>query len=218
MLISPPYILRSLFPDIIWAGDPNSHQVSLTFDDGPHPKFTPQFLDILKEFKVKASFFLIGNNAEKFPRLVERIKAEGHPIGNHSMSHRRLLFKSEDYIFQEILGAEKVIQEITGQRTKHFRPPYGVFDFRLMKILKRLNYRMMMWSLLPYDYRDSIRPEEITQRVIQNAEEGALILLHDGHPNSWKPLRSLPDILDSLMAKNFGFSTLNGINELKILK
>ncbi len=114
--------------DIIRNGPREFKYITITFDDGPHPEYTPEILDILKEKEVEASFFLVGKNAEKYPGITKRILREGHSIGNHTYSHRSLIPLSQSNTDYEIFEAEKVLKEIIGEKPTLFRPPRSVYS------------------------------------------------------------------------------------------
>ena len=152
---------------------------ALTFDDGPGEQ-TPQILDALKQAGVRATFFLCGSNVERYPDHARRIAQAGHEIGNHTYSHRRLLFKTPGKIAWEIDRAQKVIEHHTGRRPAFFRPPYGLRWFGLFPILGQQQLKTVMWSVNALDWR---RPaEQIVERVVALARPGVIILLHDGMP------------------------------------
>src|SRR5207302_709909 len=113
------------FPTLYHQGAGGPHQVALTFDDGPDPKWTPQVLDILKAYNVKAAFFLVGANAEEYPALVRRIVAEGHEIGNHTYYHPNLALCWPEHVRVELNATELLLETITGRSTTLFRPPYA---------------------------------------------------------------------------------------------
>ena len=194
-------LLEFLFPEVIWRGDPHSPEIYLTFDDGPHPLYTPEVLEILKDLRVKATFFLIGERALKNPDVVERISSEGHLIGNHSFSHGRFYLQRKGCLREEIMRTQEVIQGITGKRTDLLRPPYGRFGLCLRKVVKELCYRIVMWSLDPRDYKNSVSAEKIITRV----RNGSILLLHDPCPGT---VKALPSIIQTLRCLGFEFGRL----------
>lgn len=156
---------------------PDPAEVLLTFDDGPSP-YTAQVLDILRRERVKATFFLCGANAERYPELVRRIRDEGHAIGNHTWSHEYLYLANRATIAAEIDRTQDVLERITGSRPVWFRPPYGVRWFPLPGILQERGMRMMLWSDRGHD--GALDAEGVTKTTLAQLEPGAIVLLHDG--------------------------------------
>lgn len=200
-----------LFPDIIWEGNTSSPEIFITFDDSPNPIWTHEILKILEEFRITASFFVIGSRAAEYPKLVEKIKSHGHLIGNHSYNHQRFFLRSKSYLRREILTTQEIIEKITAERTKYFRPPYGRFDFLLPRISRELGYRVVMWGVTPGDYRGSLPVEEIVKRIVNNARPGTIIVLHDYYSST---VRALPQILETL-TKEYDFHSVDKIESDK---
>ncbi|NQT25417.1 polysaccharide deacetylase family protein [candidate division KSB1 bacterium] len=207
MLIINPSFTRHLAPWTIWKGDSKNRTVYLTFDDGPHPQYTPEVLKILKDYDATAAFFLTGENIVRHPGLVERIHSEGHVIGNHGFSHMNLAFKKRQVVFGEIERTDQAIRQITGSPSRFFRPPYGRFDFRFRKYMKQFDYRLVNWSLLTEDFREH-PPEFLLKRVMAHVHPGAIILMHDGLPTTPILIQILPEILNSLKKKHYRFVSL----------
>ena len=161
------------------CGPPDSGKIALTFDDGPG-EATPLILDILKKAGIRATFFLCGQNVERFPIYARRIAEEGHEIGNHTYSHPRFLWKTPGKIAWEIERAQNVIAHHSGCQPKLFRPPYGIRWFGLFPILNRNQMRVIMWSVNSKDWRSPT--SRIVSRVRRGITPGAIILLHDGVP------------------------------------
>ena len=160
-------------------GPRNSGRIALTFDDGPG-EATPAILDMLKQAEIRATFFLCGQNVERYPALARRIAEEGHEIGNHSYSHPRLLGRTPGRIAYEVEQAQRVIVHHTGRVPTLFRPPYGLRWFGLFRILDRNGLTSVMWSVNSLDWKLPV--DRIFARVIQGAGPGAIILFHDGVP------------------------------------
>lgn len=175
-------------------------EIALTFDDGPSPAWTPWLLDGLKERGVKASFFLIGENAEKSPDIVKRMDAEGHLIGNHTYRHVSLKSGDRREAEEELKQTDRIIFEITGKHTGFVRPPFGEWDEGLEKSMEVLP---VMWTVDPLDWRTESE-EEIVDRVVTEAEEGDIILLHDCYQTSVKAALRIVDILQE---RGFRFVT-----------
>ncbi|MFH1071940.1 MAG: polysaccharide deacetylase family protein [Nanoarchaeota archaeon] len=195
----------------LWGSEKAKQEkkISLTFDDGPSPEYTPRILDILKEENVTATFFLIGKNAEQHPELVRRIVAEGHSIGVHSYSHPLLVFRTQARMELEIRQAKHVIENQTNQSIQYFRPPYGIIGPRALAFTKKEHLDIIDWSLDAQDYRipDS---QKIADRVVSKARPGDIIVLHDaGGKTRNASVEALPRIIKELREKGYAFSSLD---------
>lgn len=157
-------------------------KIALTFDDGPHPRYTEEILSILDEYGVRATFFVIGQNVEYYPALISRIQAGGHEIGNHTYDHSRLLKQNEANVREEILRTEQAIFELSDCRTKLFRPPEGMFGDAVLAAAKALDYRVILWTIDTRDW-DHTPPAAIAENILTNIKSGDIILMHDyiGH-------------------------------------
>ena len=151
----------------------------LTFDDGPHPEYTPKILDILDKHKIKAIFFLIGKNVEKYPDLARKIRDNGHPIGNHTNYHNPItpLF-SRNRLKTEISKAQEVFNRVLNIDVTMFRPPIGYTNPKYASVLKELNLQCVGWSLRSYDsiYKD---PLKLKERLLSKIKHKQIVLMHD---------------------------------------
>ncbi len=196
----------SLFPKIIWRlSDEN---VYLTFDDGPDENITPRLLNLLNKYEIKATFFVVGQKAERHPETVLQIHQNDHVIGNHSYTHPHLIFKSKEVIEEEIIRTDEILLEITGKRPTLFRPPYGQFGLAVLSVLKSTNYRMVLWSASLQDYKAKTSTEKIQARMKKYVRPGKIVLMHDGHLQSPHMLKALENILDGIKEQNLKFSAL----------
>ena len=166
-------------------------KIALTFDDGPNAQCTGRLLDGLKERGVKATFFLIGANAEENPELVKRLHEEGHLIGNHTYHHVDITKKSEDEAKKEIEDTDKVISAITGEHVAYMRPPFGVWQKDLEL---EMEVMPVMWSIDPLDWTTK-NTDEIVNKVVTEAGENDIILLHDCYESSVDAALRIVDIL-----------------------
>lgn len=177
---------------------PHPEGTLLTFDDGPHPLYTPKVLSILREKNVKAAFFPIGRKVKQHPDIVKQIHQEGHVIGNHSMLHRWYYgFLPARRLAQDVREFNTLLREITGQEPTLFRPPYGVTNPPLAKALGRFPWlRVLGWTLRT---RDTVHrnPHRIVQLIKKRAKPGHIILLHD---RCAATAEALPEIIDYLQA------------------
>ena len=146
-------------------------KIALTFDDGPHPILTPKILDILGKYQIKATFFIVGENAKNYPDVVERILSEGHEIGNHTFTHDKINSG-------EIEACEKAIYELTDYKTKLFRPPQGYISQSVKDASADLGYDIILWNIDTRDWAHT-PAHQICENVIDNITTGSIILMHD---------------------------------------
>src|SRR6184192_437043 len=206
--LTAKYVRFAEFPTLYHQGAGGEHQVAITFDDGPDPRWTPKILDILKAANVKAAFFLVGVNAERYPSLVRRIVNEGHEIGNHTYYHPNLALCWPEHIRLELNATQLLIQTLTGRATTLFRPPYAadtqparLAELTPLKIAQDQNYLVVLENIDPQDWA---RPgaDVILQRVKQQRHDGNIILLHDAGGDRSQTLEALPRIIEYLQARN----------------
>lgn len=177
-------------------------KIALTFDDGPSAAWTPALLDGLKERGVKATFFLIGENADKNPEIVKRMAEEGHLIGNHTYHHVELTKVSENEARLELADTSAAIVRITGKEPEYMRPPFGAWQRKLEQEIRMLP---VLWTIDPLDWTTE-NQDEIVNKVVTEAEENDIILLHDCYKSSVEAgLR----IVDILQEEGFVFVTVD---------
>jgi polysaccharide deacetylase family sporulation protein PdaB len=183
-------------------------KIALTFDDGPHEKYTAEILDILKEENVPATFFVIGENAKSCPELIKRELAEGHEIGNHTYSHMFLKNKSSAVISREILDAETALYEVADYRSKLLRPPGGLYDSAVCASARECDYSMILWSVDTRDWAHT-PAEQIAKSVLENVKSGDIILMHDYISGKSPTPKSLRAIIPKLKSDGFTFVTVS---------
>ena len=184
--------------------DMNNPKIALTFDDGPDPYYTEQLLDGLKERGAKASFFLMGKQAEACPELVLRMQEEGHLIGNHTYSHIQLKEDNKELFKAELIRTNELLFRITGEEPQYVRPPYGSWDKGFEKELEMIP---VLWTIDPMDW-DSGDVDEIVGKVIREAKENAVILMHDEYQSSVTAALAIVDILQK---QGYEFVTVDEI-------
>lgn len=209
-LMRPPRLLRACYPQITWCGDRGSGRVFLTFDDGPHPEFTPRVLDILGNLQAGATFFLVGARARAHPQIVRRIVRDGHTLGNHSYDHRWMAFRGREWMAQQLEATQRCIGEITGTAPRWFRPPYGVFDRGVLGVAEGLGLKTVIWSLVPYDTRTG-DGRRLVGRVMGWVRDGDIIDLHDGHARSGCLVAGLEGLVGALRARGLEPEGLGGV-------
>lgn len=176
---------------------------ALTFDDGPHAQGTPATLEILAAADVRATFFLVGEQVRRNPRLAAEILAAGHEIGLHCDRHRNLLRLLPRQVHTDITRAQDTIESATGRAIALYRPPYGILNAAALRLARAQGWRTLLWSHWGRDWRARATPESIAARVTGGADEGSVLLLHDADdysaPDSWRrTVAALPLVLDTL--------------------
>lgn len=179
-------------------------KICLTFDDGPHPYYTEQLLDGLKERGVKATFFVTGEHAVLHPDVIKRMSEEGHAIGNHTYSHMQLKSSNREAFKEELLKTNEVLEKITGDEVVYVRPPYGTWD---KKLEQELNMIPVLWNVDPLDWcsDDAVC---VAGKVIAKAQENDIILMHDYYESS---VTAALEIVDELLEDGFLFVTVEEI-------
>ncbi len=191
--------------EMVWRGSIHKKEVALTFDDGPSPKTTEKILKILKDKGIKATFFVIGKNAERFPNLLKEMSAQGNEIGNHSYSHPNSLLLSPSKLRKELSKTDKIITKITGKKPKFFRPPSGSFGYNLSFIAASLKYTMVLWWIDTYDWKEPGK-KKVMEIIKNHLTNGAIILMHENHKTT---IEALPEVIDYIEAKGYKFVTLS---------
>ena len=196
-----------VYPTVVHFQDAKPHFVALTFDDGPDPKWTPQILDILRQYHVHATFFIIGKHAENYPGLVRRILKEGHEIGSHTYTHPNLSEVTPEQATLELNATQRLIEWITGRTTILFRPPYNadsmpvsLAEARPIALATDFGYVTVGESIDPQDW-DRPGTDEIVRRIKQGRDDGGVILLHDAGGDRSQTVAALPLILEYLQAR-----------------
>jgi peptidoglycan/xylan/chitin deacetylase (PgdA/CDA1 family) len=204
----------SLHGDVIWALNPTSKAVALTFDDGPNPFYTHAMLQVLDQYKAKATFFMIGERALQFPSLVQEVLQSGHQIGVHGFAHKNMAVLNEQAIRTDLSKAETVLHSL-GVEPTLFRPPMGELSPTLVTIMRARGYRVVMWSWTQ-DTRDwtGRNSASIAADVLKNVRGGDIILLHDGTGNRQRTLEALKLILAGLKERDFHAVTVDQLRSM----
>ena len=199
-------IRASRVEDPIYQGNTGQKVVALTFNVDWGEEFIPDLLKVLDKHKAKATFFVTGKWASKFPALTKEIKARGHDIGNHGYRHAHLNNLSLNGVTQEIIGAQRIIEETTGEKPALFAPPYGEYNTTVQKAVADLDYKLIMWSLDTIDWQRP-EPATIVKRVVPRIHNDAIILMHPTQPT----VEALPVILTELKKEGYEFLTVGEI-------
>lgn len=181
--------------------------VALTFDDGPSED-TPALLDLLKAEGVKATFFVIGRQIEKYPEVVRRIAAEGHQLGNHTYSHPNLMLCTPERTRRELERVQQQIQDLTGQKPTFWRPPFGFRSPWTQPVASKLGLRCALWTINPRDFQDP-GTDVIVERTMTRVDKGVIVLLHDGLEKRGQTLESTRELIRLVREKNFAFVRLD---------
>ncbi|MBN2165043.1 MAG: polysaccharide deacetylase family protein [Marinilabiliaceae bacterium] len=186
-IVRPIRLLRWFYPGTFWRGNRTVRTVYLTFDDGPIPEVTPWVLDILKQYNIKATFFCVGNNVEKYPQVFNRLIKEGHLVGNHTYNHINIWKQGTKDYYSGIQKFQKLYCATL------FRPPHGkLYPWNVWR-LKKMFKKIVMWDVLTYDFEKNISSDEVLKNITQNVRNGSVIVFHDstkawGHLNKVLPL------------------------------
>ena len=173
-----PYEKLSSSSDVYRKHANTQMKIALTFDDGPHPKYTPQILEILDRYHIKATFFTVGINAYYYPQTLKKVIDAGHEIGNHTYTHPKVSTIEKGRLREEVESCENMIFSLTDYRTKLFRPPEGMIDSDLLSILGNLDYSVILWDIDTRDWAHT-PADEIAEHIIKNISSGDIILMHD---------------------------------------
>ncbi|WP_240941381.1 polysaccharide deacetylase family protein [Paenibacillus sp. HB172176] len=197
--------------EAVWEVPTDEKLISLTFDDGPNSRMTPLILDILKQYDAKATFFVVGNRISKNMDIIKREVAEGHEVANHTYNH--ILFTqnhSIESINREMIKTKELIEMVAGQDSPWFRPPGGNINDSVIKAAKDNGYTVVLWSW-HQDTKDWRAPgvDAIVQKVLKNARNGDIVLMHDNVQGSDQTYKALKKILPELQRRGFRFVTIS---------
>lgn len=205
-VVRTPALVASLSKELTWRVPGQGTAVYLTFDDGPVPEVTPWVLDTLKDFGVAGTFFCIGHNAVSNPDILERIRSEGHAIGNHTWGHVNGWRTPLRTYLKEVLLAERALG--VRQDRQLFRPPYGRITRTQAKALQR-RYTVVMWDVLSADFDTSLSGEQCLQNVMRNVRPGSIVVFHDSVKAAPRLRYALPRALAQLSEAGYTFGTLD---------
>ena len=180
--------------------------IAMTFDDGPHASLTPKVLDLLAARHLKATFFVVGQNAAEYPEILKRAAREGHEIASHSWSHPNLGKMSDEGVRRELQKTDDAIVAAIGKRPTLMRPPYGSITANQKRwIYEEFGYRTIIWDVDPLDWKRP-GPSVVTARILKETKAGSIILVHDIHAPT---LEAMPGTFDQLVKKGFKFVTVS---------
>lgn len=205
MQFKTPYVAKIVYPSLIWDMPSNENKIYLTFDDGPHPDITVSVIELLEKYNARATFFCVGENVQKFPDTFNHIKSHGHSVGNHTYNHLNgWKTNSKDY-FSNIEKANKLIG------SNLYRPPYGRISPAQIKQLKQ-DYKIIMWSVLSYDFDARVSNESCLENSIKNSRPGSIIVFHDSEKSKEKMFYACEGFLDYFSQKGVEFASITEKN------
>ncbi len=202
-----PSLVRA--PGTYYMANTQEKVVALTFDDGPDPIDTPDVLDILKDKRVRATFFVLGKAAESNPHLLKRLAKEGHEIGNHSFNHDY----QQRHLVEDMNKTDQVVFTATGNHTYFYRPPGGFVSKNQLETTKKNRHVVALWSVDSKDWRNP-GVKQIVDNVMGDVFPGAIILLHDGGEKRSQTVKALGPIIDNLRAHGYRLATLSELRTL----
>ncbi len=202
-----PWILRfSVFRrDVMFRLEDGKPSVYLTFDDGPIPESTPWLLETLEKYGAKATFFMVADNARRYPHLHEAVVKAGHAVGNHTFHHKPPFRQTIEEMMADVCLADEIL------RSRLFRPPHGLILPNQQKALSEAGYRIVMFDLNTLDYRADRTPQQIIDSVSRNVRPGCIINFHDSLKSIDKLMEALPPILSLLKSQGYSLPPLNCI-------
>lgn len=198
------------FSKYTWRFQSSEKEIFLTFDDGPTPEITQFVLSELKKYNAKATFFCIGKNIKNYPEIFNEIISDGHSIGNHTQNHLNGWKTTTENYIANVLECHKTIRQFNKLKIKQhlFRPPYGKIKKSQAKKILSIGYKIIMWDVLSADFDTTISKERCLQNVLNNAEEGSIIVFHDSLKASTKVKYALPKVLKAFSDKGFVFKQI----------
>jgi peptidoglycan-N-acetylglucosamine deacetylase len=208
-----------LFGHTLVAGN-DPQEVALTFDDGPHERWTQEILEFLANYRVRATFFMVGRSARALPWLVRQVRAAGHLVGSHTETHPNLMWAAPSRVRAEVESARTSLEDTLGEPVRFFRPPYGGRRPDVLRLLHELDLQPVLWNVSSYDWHARKSPDSIVstvQRAVaknQRAGRASNILLHDGSPEGASAVRArtttaVPALAHVLKREGFRFVTVD---------
>ena len=193
-----PDFVRNLYPKALWRMNPDEKAVYLTFDDGPIPVITPWVVELLRQYDVKATFFMVGDNVRKHPQEYMQVIENGHRVGNHTFNHLKGLFTDTKEYVENVEKADSLLH------SNLFRPPHGILRRKQYNELSR-DYRFVMWDLVTRDYSKRMNGEEVLATVKRLVRNGSIITFHDSIRSEKNLKYALPRSIEWLLEQGYEF-------------
>lgn len=187
----------------------------LTFDDGPHEKYTEQLLDLLQDYGVKVTFFSVARFAEENHEIINRMKAEGHTIGGHSLEHKSDLWKPLKNTMFDFRKSMEIMQNL-GVHVKFFRPPWGHRNIGTIFAVKKYRLKIVLWNVMVGDWKANITYETMAEKLLNRVQSGDIVCLHDGRGKEDAPSRmieALKQVLPEWISQGYSFDTVEHLYE-----
>ena len=211
-MILPARIPRwfdSLYPRRIWRMPDANRSLYLTFDDGPHPEITTAVLDVLAQYKARATFFCIGDRVTRYPAVYQRILAEGHAVGNHTYRHLHGRKNADEDYLEDVSAAARCMD------TRLFRPPYGRLRAAQQKGVEGMGMTTVMWTVLSGDYDVAMKKEDCAARILQQVCAGDIFLFHDSEKAAPRMFHALECLLDKGLREGYSFEAIR-LSDLRL--
>ncbi len=194
--------------DVYFFSKNEDKRIALTFDDGPHYKYTAEILDILAEYNVKATFFVVGQLVERYPELVIREISEGHEVASHTWSHPKLISMPEQQLLSELAATEELLYELCEYRPRLFRPPEGKYGDAVRKAAKSMDYEIILWTVDTRDWAHT-PTDQIVRTVLDNTTSGSIILCHDFIGRDSPTPEALRQFIPKLLENGYEFVSVS---------
>ena len=196
-----PEIAKKIFPKLTWDNHQSDNSVYLSFDDGPTPEITDWVLDQLERYDAKATFFCLGKNVVLYPEIFERIRNNGHTVGNHTYNHLNCWQTDKKRYLLDIESCSRVFH------SKFFRPPYGKLKPGVRSAIRK-DYEIVMWDIMAYDFDQSVSPEDCARNVIEHVHPGSIIVFHDSLKAEKNLRKALPAVLEDFKRRGLQMKAL----------
>lgn len=210
--VRTPKLIKGIFPKYIWNMPQDQKTIYLTFDDGPTPEITQWTLNTLERYKAKATFFCIGTNIKNHPEVFNAILEHGHSVGNHTLSHPKGWTTNADVYVNQVIKTQEIIDDhisnITAQTPKLFRPPYGQITPKQGNRLLALSYKIIMWDILAFDWKDTLTTEQCAENVLSKTRNGSIVVFHDSLKASERMKFALPKTLEHFTQLGYQFKAI----------
>lgn len=204
-----PDLAKGVFNSLVWDIKTDNKDIYLTFDDGPIPKLTSSVLNVLRDYEALATFFCVGENIFKFPSICEEVLSNDHLIGNHTYNHLKGWTTQTVPFLENIALCERQISSYqTKQGKSLFRPPHGQITFDQIRSLN-MEYNIVMWDVLAYDFKQSHSPEKSLDKIIEKTKPGSIVVFHDNYKAEEKLNYMLPRYLNHFKKRGYSFKKLD---------